>query len=409
MARLADTQRTYRFERWRAVSSGIIEAAATTFLLLIAVRWFEAGATAKALVASASSFGLMATPLVVSTVARWKWKPAKAASRLAGMGACSFLIMATFPLLPVYVVGCVLALTAVSSAVPLLTQIYQENYPANRRGRLFSKTIMIRIGTAALFSEFAGRALTDDMSSFRILLFFFAATSAFASFCLAQVPSRILTDPGGTHPFRSLRFARTDLVFRRMLISWMIMGFANLMMLPMRVEFLANPKYGLALSPGEIAFLVGVVPYTARLMVSPIWGPLFDRMNFFVLRAVLNVGFAVGIAAFFASSNVTGLILGGIAFGISNSGSDVAWSLWVTKFAPADRVAEYMSVHTFFTGVRGFTAPLVAFHAVTLLPLRSLGLIAIGMIVISSVLLVPEIRFGRKGRKADALAEEVSE
>ena len=29
-----------------------------------------------------------------------------------------------------------------------------------------------------------------------------------------------------------------------------------------------------------------------------------------------------------------------ILFGISNAGGDVAWSLWVTKFAPAARVAD---------------------------------------------------------------------
>ena len=45
---------------------------------------------------------------------------------------------------------------------------------------------------------------------------------------------------------------------------------------------------------------------------------------------------------------------------ISGAGADVAWSLWVTKFAPPERVADYMSVHTFFTGVRGFLAPVTA-------------------------------------------------
>lgn len=409
MASLADTKRTFHYERWRAVSNGVLETAATTFLLLIAVRWFEAGTTAKAFVASASSFGLLATPLVVSTVARLGWKTATAASRLAAAGACSFVIMAMVPVLPVFVVGSVVGLTSISSAVPLLTQIYQENYPAKRRGHLFSKTVMIRIAVAALFSEFAGRMLTHNMSSFRVLLILFAAASGFASYCLAQYPSRLLTGGGGTHPFRSLRFVRTDQDFRRILIAWMVMGFANLMMLPMRVEYLANPKYGLALSAGEIAFLVGVVPNAARLTLSPIWGRLFDRMNFFTLRAVLNFGFVVGITSFFASSNVTGLILGAVAFGVSNSGGDVAWSLWVTKFAPADRVAEYMSVHTFFTGVRGFAAPLVAFHAVNVLPLKTLGWISVGLILISIGMLIPEIRFGRPGRKADALVEEVSE
>ena len=45
------TRITYRYEKSRAFAAGILEAAATIFLLLIAVRWFEAGPYAKALVA----------------------------------------------------------------------------------------------------------------------------------------------------------------------------------------------------------------------------------------------------------------------------------------------------------------------------------------------------------------------
>ena len=57
---------TFRHERWRAVSAGILETAANTFLLIIAVRWFHAGSTAKAFVAGGGSFGLFLTPIVVT-------------------------------------------------------------------------------------------------------------------------------------------------------------------------------------------------------------------------------------------------------------------------------------------------------------------------------------------------------
>src|SRR5207249_494822 len=144
----------------------------------------------------------------------------------------------------------------------------------------------------------------------------------------------------------------------------MLIIFAYMIMMQKRIKYLANPKYHLSLSVGEVAYLVGVVPNGAQLIMSPIWGWLFDRMNFFALRVTLNLGFAIGILAFFTSSNVTGLILGAVVFGISNAGGDVAWSLWVTKFAPPEHVADYMSVHTFFTGLRGMLAPLVAFHLV---------------------------------------------
>jgi MFS family permease len=405
----SDTARTYHYERLRAISSGILETAGTTFLLLIAVRALNAGATAKALVAGAASLGLMITPLTVSVVARAGWRAAHAAATLAGFGAICFLLMALFPLLPVFIIGSMLALTASSAAIPLLTQIYQENYPKQTRGHLFSRTVMIRIGSAALFSELCGRALSQHLQQYQWLLGFFAITLAFGSYCLAHCPSRPLTDVGGTHPFRALRFVRQDVLFRRTLICWMLMGFGNLMMLPLRVEYLANPTHGLAFSVSEVAFLTGVVPNMARLIVSPIWGVLFDRMNFFLLRMTLNLGFALGILSFFTSTDVIGLLVGAIVFGISNAGGDVAWSLWVTKFAPADHVADYMSVHTCLTGVRGIVAPLVAFHLANRVSIQVLGWISVALIIASVLMLFPEVKFGRFARKADALVEEVSE
>jgi hypothetical protein len=39
---------TYRYECWRALSAGVIEAAGTIFLLLIAVREYKAGPLGQA-------------------------------------------------------------------------------------------------------------------------------------------------------------------------------------------------------------------------------------------------------------------------------------------------------------------------------------------------------------------------
>jgi zinc transporter ZupT len=64
----------------------------------------------------------------------------------------------------------------------------------------------------------------------------------------------------------------------------------------------------------------------------------------------------------------------------------------VTKLAPAERVAEYMSVHTFFTGVRGLFAPMLGFALVTHWSITSMGFLAAAMIVVASLLLVPEAR-----------------
>jgi len=218
-----------------------------------------------------------------------------------------------------------------------------------------------------------------------------------------------LTSAAGTHPFRSLRYVREDRLFRQTLISWMLLGFGNLMMLPMRVEYLANPSRGWSFTAAEVAFFAGVVPNCARLVVSPFWGWIFDRVNFLALRVVLNLGFAIGITAFFTTGSITGLVVGGIVHGISNSGGDVAWGLWVTKFAPPDRVADYMSVHTFFTGIRGVSAPLIAFHLVSFMAIGELAWVAVSMILAATLLLLPVLKHGRGRERATALVEEVSE
>lgn len=400
---------TYRYERLRALTAGVLETASTTFLLLIAVRHFEAGATAKALIATGGSGGLLLSPLIVSWVTSLGWRAAQAAAVMALVGGAGMLLAATIPALPVFVFGTVLGLVCVASAVPLLTQVYRDNYAAHERGRLFSRSVMIRIAAAALFSDLAGRWISGNLEEYRWLLLVFAVASFFSAWCLSRCPSRPLVHDGGTHWLRSLRFVKSDKVFRLTLISWMLMGFGNLMMLPLRVEYLANEKYGLALSASTIALLTGVVPNLARLVLSPIWGMLFDRINFFLLRIILNIGFALGIVTFFTGDSMVGLLIGGIFFGISTAGGDVAWSLWVTKIAPADRVAEYMAVHTFFTGVRGVLAPILAFHLVSLLSIHAMAAACAVSIIGASLLLLPETRLGRRRRPATPLVEEVSE
>ena len=48
----------------------MLETAAQTFLLLIAVQYYAAGPTAKALLASGGSIGMLLSLLVVSVVAK---------------------------------------------------------------------------------------------------------------------------------------------------------------------------------------------------------------------------------------------------------------------------------------------------------------------------------------------------
>jgi len=409
MSKWGRTTITYRYERLRAVSSGIIDTAGSTFLLLIAVRWFDTGATSKALIASGASAGLLVSPLILSFVSHRQWPAAKAAAGIFLVGAGSFTLAASFPLLPVFIIAGMLGMASATAAIPLLTQVYQENYPKAKRGRLFSRTFIVRIAAIILFSKFSGDYLSTNLSGFPHILGMFAAAFALSALWMLKIPSRAISNDRGTHPFRALRYVREDALFRRTLISWMILGFANLMMLPLRVEYLANADYGLSLTVATIALLTEVIPNIARLCFSQVWGWLFDHMNFFVLRCLLNIGFAIGITIFFVGGNIVAFAIGSIIYGIARSGGDVAWSLWVTKLAPPARVADYMAVHTFFTGVRGVIAPAIGFHALKYFEFGTMGIFSAAMILIATVMLLPEIKTLRKLREGQPLVEEISE
>ncbi len=410
MSQAERTLRTYRWERWRSVCAGVLETAGNTFLLLLAVQNFHAGAVAKALVAAGGSFGLLVSPVVVNAVQRSGWTPTLAVARLLALGAGACLLAALVPLNGVtwYALACVLAMTTASAVIPLLTQVYQDNYPVEQRGRLYSRAFMLRILAAIGFGFLGGQWLepgpwvtahfpvfTDWLllhpNRFRVLPLAFATAFACASAAVRRVPSVALRREVGAHPLSAWRFVRSDRLFRQALVAWMLMGFANLAMLPMRVEYLGNPKYDLRKTAAEIALLTLVIPNAARLLLNPVWGWLFDRMNFFALRITLNLGFALGIAAFFTSNSWPGLVTGAVIYGISNAGGDVAWGLWVTKFAPADHVADYMAVHTFLTGVRGVLAPFVAFQVVQRFSPQGMGWVAGLMILAASLILLPEI------------------
>jgi hypothetical protein len=402
----SNTQPTYLLERLRAVPAGIIESTNGTFFLLIALQALHADSLSKSLILAGGNIGLLLTPWVVLWVERSGLPVMRVAAWLMALGAVALCISAAFPILPVYIATAMLAYALTNMVIPLFTPMYQANYVPRERGKYVSRAIVVRVAVAAAYGELAGRLLTFDVNLFRIVLVIAALSFALSAVIISRIPSQpIQAGPrssnsmgsGFKQVLHSMSFLKTDKLLRNTMASWMFMGFANLMMLPLRVEYLANPIYGINLNAQQTAFLTIVIPSLARLVMSPIFGWIFDRLNFFATRVALNLGFAVSILAFFTGNSYAGLVIGSLIFGIAVAGGDILWSLWVTKFAPPDRVADYMSVHTFFTGIRGVAAPLIAFQLITRFPVSQIGLLCAVLIGLASLILIPEMRFG-KGR-----------
>ena len=397
-------RRTFQMELRRAAASGVLETAAATFLLLIAVSHFQAGATAKALLVAGGPLGLLCGPLVVAATRILGWRAATGAAACALVSSLAFLSGAVFSNASAFVACGMLGVFFLTAGIPLMTQIYQENYPPSRRGHLFSLAAMARVTAASLFAWFGGWWLDGGPGDYRALMLAFAVASLAAASFMWRCPSVVFTKETSANPLAGLRHVRSDRVFRWLLASWMLMGLGNLMMLPLRVEFIANPRHGIALSPMMVALLVSIIPGATNFVFALFWGRLYDTINFFLLRIVLNVCFMAAIAAFFLRPGMGGFVFGSFLFGMAASGGNVAWSLWVTKIAKPALVAEYMGVHTFLTGVRGLFAPFLAFWLIETVAIPSLAWWSLGLMALASIMLAPEARTLRRRRPGEPSA-----
>jgi len=388
-------ERTVQLERYRAIAAGVFESY-SVFILMILVRQFNGTSFDKSVIAAAGTSGLLLTPITLFCSRHLGYSAPRMLALLFGLSSVAFLLAAGVTNTPLFVVLLAIGIILPSTASPLLTSIFHNNYPVHQRGQLYAQNQAIRIATSIVFGGLAGWALNGAIHYYYLLIAVYGLAGACSSYFLSQLPGDNASTPRAPL-FSCFRYLINDQLLRNTTISWMLLGFGNLMMLPLRTEYLANPHYGIRLSEFEIALFVSILPNVARLGSTHIWGRLFDSMNFFSLRIILNLSFLTGIVSFFVSDAPPMLALSALIFGFSTSGGDVAWTLWVTKFAPADRVADYMAVHTFFTGIRGLLAPMTAFALLGILDIQTLSLISAALILMASALLF-SIREAAKNR-----------
>ncbi len=380
---------TFRYDLVRGGCQGFLEAGIQTFVLLIAVRVFDASPIMKSLLAGAGPYGLLLTPVSLYIVSRLRTPAARAAGFFLTLACTALLVAAWTGNLYVFVIATVLGYLLLHQQVPFLVHIYSDNYHPSRRGSLLSNSIFVAVLMSAMFAYAGGRLLDADLENHPYIMLTLASACLVSAWAVFRMPSNPLTAQPSRNPFGNLSLAWKDKVFGWMLIIWMLMGIGNLMTLPLRVEYMAQPRFGINATNAQIALMTAVIPSLSRLLTTHLWGYLFDRINFIVIRTLLNICFLVAILLFFNSQSLIFLGIASAVFGIGAAGANIAWNLWVTKLAPEGKAADYMSVHTFTTGLRGILAPFLGFYLITVYPAPAVAWIAAILIGISIVSLGP--------------------
>lgn len=386
-------RRTFLLDSLRALPGGCVETLGIIFAVLIAVRVFEAAAWQKATLVAASSFGLLLSLFPVQLVRRTGWSVNVATAALYAISCLSLLAAAAGGEdMHVFLPAMTVALICITLSIPLMSQIYRKHYPNEIRGRLFASTGVVRKFAALAAAAGFGKLLAHDLGNFRWLLVAYAAGCLAMALCVLAMQRTHLQRANQVRLFGAFDHVGRDKPFRGLLISWMVLGFGNLLCFSLFVEYVANPAYGYNLETDTIALITGSLPELMFLIFVVGWGVAFDRVNFFFLRIVINVLFMLGILFYFVFDGIWALCVGMALHGMARAGGNIAWSLWVTKFAEGDHVAEYMSVHTFLCGVRGVLAPFLAFPLLAAFGPKTVGLLGAGLIFAASVMIWPSVR-----------------
>lgn len=396
-------RRTQILDIARAVPSGVLFPLESSILLTIAIKQFDASGLAKGFIAAAGGFGLLASPFMTSVARRIGRPVMQVGSFVIGIGTLGFIAAMTGHLW-LMVIGSIVGLAALNSVIPLNTVTYERNFPVATRGKRVGWGLMLRVAVSAPTALAMGAYLKNHPDRWPLVVLCGAIASVLQVLLYAAIPSAPLERVSGVRnrPWPHFGLLRTDRQLRLTIAAWMLMGFGNLMLLPLRVEYLAQPRYGIMADAAKIAVVTVVIPSIVRLICTPMFGIVFDRLSFFSSRILVNVLFAIYAAAFFSGTSDTGLYFGAVALGVGSAGGDLMWSLWVTKFAPSDRVADYMGLHTFFTGIRAVSAPMIGFAVISRLALSSVALISVTLMIGASLVLVPEMRAERR-RRADLI------
>lgn len=383
---MSNAASTYRYDRIKAPFYGILEAGWNTFALVIAIRYFDASETHKAFVAGAGPIGFLLAPLTLFIAAQLKARPSLACA-VVFAGAAVLLLGAS--LVHTLLFFTLFAVTSQMAAVqhgPLMLQIYTENYTAKERGSRMTVPFILTAAFSIIFSYAGGLILDWRISAYPLIFIVMLVAALTSAWACWRMPSSPLSRDHIGNPWQNFSLIWKDRFFGFLLGSWMLLGLGNLIALPVRVDYLANPKFGINADNTTIAVIMMVIPAIVRILSTKMWGVFFDRLHFVTTRNLLNLFFLLSIGLFFFSTN---LIMLGIAMafqGMAMGGGKIFWSLWVTKIAPDEQVSSYMSIHMALTGLRGTMAPFLGYWILSQSSPAAVAVIGMTLITVSIVL-----------------------
>jgi predicted MFS family arabinose efflux permease len=360
--------------------------------MILLIDLYQVGLYEKTALGSISSCGLLIGLPLFRFISKWRQPASNIIAFLLLLSVVFLGLSLTVQHVWWFIICISLCIIIPISGLPFLSEIY-SSYKKNKRGKRYV-TSLLAGNIGVLLFTYLGTQLYGESQNSTALITLFTACLLIAAICSYKTPVEF--QKRLTPSFRDFAKVLTqDKLFSYICLAWFVLGAGNLWLYPYRTNYLMEASFGHELSAKETLFLVVVMPEAIRMATAPIYAFAFDRYNFVILRMLINIFFVFYCFIFFSSTSYIGVFAGSCFQGLAMGGGSIAWQLWVTRLAPTGQSSTYMAIHTFLTGIRKILCPVLGLWALQDIGPNTCAWISAGMILFSTVMLIPVISYGK--------------
>ena len=171
---------------------------------------------------------------------------------------------------------------------PIQAEIYKL-WPKTNRGSRFTTTIIASTIASTLSAWLYGYLIKHNTNGYLISFVISGLLSTPSIIFSKKLPKIRFSEKQTITLSMMLKTLIKDKLFSYMCLVWFFFGFANLWLLSYRTNFLSEAHFGFQYSVKKILLLLVIIPEVVRIIFLPLFAYLFDRMNFIVLRIILNI------------------------------------------------------------------------------------------------------------------------
>ena len=375
----------FRIDSFSGVMAGVYLGVIVAFLPVV-IRRMGGSTGDVALVVAGPFIGHLFSPVFGYLLARFR--PVRITAVTATLSRSIFLvgvlIAATpFALAFVSVTMWVIAVANMASYATLMQGIYPDSERGSAMGRVRIGASIASIASATLAGLFI-----DNVP----------ATVVFAVATLVSLPGaiafgRIRHDPPDIRPvrYRPSRIARDvwrDHRYRRLLLSFTIFGFGNLMNAALYPILLVDHFN----APNSFVGFMTALQAGSAVVAYYLWGRFIDRGSS-LRMTVINTALVLLMPLGYLIAPTTLFLLPvAIVAGVTNAGGDIMFFTNIVQLAPRERVGDYAVAQSSLMGLRGTIAPFAASALLTMLSAQSVMVFAMGLMVAGLVVMDRAVR-----------------